>query len=144
MCRVVDGSPGEGEACGIAVRTPPGRERHLVGCGRLRCTVRSRRSDQPEVRSHRHPPSEEDAGRSGFRSDRRRVTYPGRDMKETHAGMGVTAGEFDALVAELVASLAHPDVPKEAQAEPLGLLAPIWTEIEETEPPPTDKPPPAT
>lgn len=29
-------------------------------------------------------------------------TYTGRDMKETHAGMGVTAGEFDALVADLV------------------------------------------
>jgi hemoglobin len=25
-------------------------------------------------------------------------TYSGRDMKETHKGMGVTTGEFDALV----------------------------------------------
>ena len=30
------------------------------------------------------------------------VTYSGRGMRQTHDGMGVTAGEFDALVADLV------------------------------------------
>ena len=33
------------------------------------------------------------------------VTYTGRGMRETHDGMGVTAGEFDALVGDLVATL---------------------------------------
>ena len=32
-------------------------------------------------------------------------TYSGRDMRTTHDGMQVTAGEFDALVADLVATL---------------------------------------
>jgi hemoglobin len=31
-------------------------------------------------------------------------TYTGRGMKETHDAMGVTAGEFDALVEDLVAT----------------------------------------
>src|ERR687883_670543 len=39
-------------------------------------------------------------------------TYSGRDMKETHAGMGVTAGEFGALVEDLVATLDQFDVPQ--------------------------------
>src|SRR6266487_3928255 len=61
----------------------------------------------------------------------RPATYSGRDMKETHAGMGVTAGEFDALVEDLVASLDHLAVPKEDQGELLGLLAPMRGEIVE-------------
>src|SRR5438132_20904 len=32
-------------------------------------------------------------------------TYTGRSMKDAHAGMGVTSGEFDALVGDLVATL---------------------------------------
>src|SRR6266550_5480792 len=32
-------------------------------------------------------------------------TYRGRDMKDTHAGMGVTTGEFEALVGNLVGTL---------------------------------------
>src|SRR5438034_11427848 len=32
-------------------------------------------------------------------------SYSGRSMREAHAGMGVTSGEFDALVADLVATL---------------------------------------
>jgi hemoglobin len=38
-------------------------------------------------------------------------TYSGKDMRETHAGMGVTAGEFDALVEDLVATLDGFEVP---------------------------------
>ena len=72
------------------------------------------------------------------------ATYSGRDMKETHAGMGVTAGEFDALVADLVASLEHFDVPKEDQGELLGLLAPMRGDIVEIESPETGKPLPET
>ena len=59
------------------------------------------------------------------------ATYSGRDMKETHAGMGVTAGEFDALVEDLVASLDHLAVPKEDQGEALELLAPMRGQIVE-------------
>jgi hemoglobin len=65
-------------------------------------------------------------------------------MKETHAGMGVTAGEFDALVADLVASLDHFDVPKEDQGELIGLLAPMRSDIVEIESPETGKPLPET
>ena len=33
------------------------------------------------------------------------ATYKGRSMPETHRGMGVTAGEFEALVEDLIATL---------------------------------------
>jgi hemoglobin len=72
------------------------------------------------------------------------ATYTGRDMKETHAGMGVTAGEFDALVEDLVAALDHLAVPKEDQGELLGLLAPMRGEIVEIESPETGQPLPDT
>jgi len=70
--------------------------------------------------------------------------YSGRDMQETHAGMGVTAGEFDALVEDLIASLDHLDVPKDNQGELLGLLAPMRGEIVEIESPETGRPLPET
>jgi hemoglobin len=60
-------------------------------------------------------------------------TYSGRSMKETHDGMGVTAGEFDALVGSLVATLNRFDVPKAEQDELLGLLGPMRGEIVEVE-----------
>jgi hemoglobin len=60
-------------------------------------------------------------------------TYIGRDMKETHTGMGVTAGEFDALVEDLVATLDELGVPKPDQDELLGLLAPMRSDIVEIE-----------
>jgi hemoglobin len=60
-------------------------------------------------------------------------TYTGRDMKETHTGMGVTAGEFNALVENLVASLDNFGVPKPDQGELLGLLAPMKGDIVETD-----------
>ncbi|MGH2591826.1 MAG: group I truncated hemoglobin, partial [Actinomycetota bacterium] len=50
------------------------------------------------------------------------AAYEGRDMKETHRGMGVTAGEFDSLVEDLVATLDQFDVPKAEQEELPGLL----------------------
>ena len=70
-------------------------------------------------------------------------TYAGRDMKHTHDGMGVTAGEFDALVANLVATLAEFSVPKAEQDELLGLLAPMREDIVEIESPETGTPLPA-
>lgn len=60
-------------------------------------------------------------------------TYTGRSMRETHDGMGVTAGEFDALVEDLVATLDEFGVPEADQEELLGLLAPMRGEIVEVE-----------
>jgi hemoglobin len=57
-------------------------------------------------------------------------------MKDTHRGMAVTAGEFDALVEDLVATL----VPKTEQDELLGLLGPMRGEIVEVESPETGTP----
>ena len=71
-------------------------------------------------------------------------TYTGRDMRETHDGMEVTAGEFDALVEDLVATLAEFDVPRAEQEELLGLLGPMRAEIVEVESPETGTPLPDT
>jgi hemoglobin len=67
-------------------------------------------------------------------------TYAGRDMRETHDGMGVTAGEFDALVEDLVATLDEFGVPKAEQDELLGLLGPLRSDIVEIESPETGTP----
>jgi len=66
--------------------------------------------------------------------------YTGRAMRDTHDGMGVTAGEFDALVEDLVATLDEFDVPKAEQEELLGLLGPMRGEIVEVESPETGTP----
>ena len=70
--------------------------------------------------------------------------YAGRSMRETHDGMGVTAGEFDALVGDLVVTLDGLDVPEAEQDELLGLLAPMREEIVEVESPETGTPLPDT
>ncbi|MGH3034270.1 MAG: group I truncated hemoglobin [Gaiellaceae bacterium] len=67
-------------------------------------------------------------------------TYTGRDMKETHAGMGVTAGEFDALVEDLTATLDEFSVPSAEQVELLAVLAPLRDDIVEVESPETGVP----
>ena len=67
-------------------------------------------------------------------------TYTGRGMRETHDGMEVTAGEFDALVEDLVATLDEFDVPKAEQDELLGLLGPMRDDIVEVESPETGTP----
>jgi hemoglobin len=71
-------------------------------------------------------------------------TYTGRDMKETHAGMGVTKGEFESLVEDLVATLDGFEVPKPEQQELLGLLAPMQGDIVEVDSPETGAPLPET
>jgi hemoglobin len=71
-------------------------------------------------------------------------TYSGRDMKDTHNGMAVTAGEFDALVADLVSTLDQFDVPKAEQGELLGLLGPLRGDIVEIESSETGTPLPDT
>ena len=60
-------------------------------------------------------------------------TYAGRSMSETHRGMGVTAGEFDALVEDLVATLNQFGVPQAEQSELLGILGPLRGDIVEVE-----------
>ena len=67
-------------------------------------------------------------------------TYSGRAMRETHDGMEVTAGEFDALVEDLVGTLDEFDVPKAEQEELLGLLGPMRDDIVEVESPETGTP----
>ena len=59
--------------------------------------------------------------------------YGGRDMRETHDGMSVSAGEFDALVDDLVATLDQFSVSKPAQDELLGLLGTMRSDIVEVE-----------
>jgi hemoglobin len=71
-------------------------------------------------------------------------TYSGRDMTETHKGMGVTAGEFDALVEDLVSTLDRFSVPAAEQTELLGLLGPMKPDIVEIDSPETGAPLPAT
>ena len=61
------------------------------------------------------------------------ATYAGRTMKETHEGMGVTAGEFDALVGNLVATLDRFSVPAAEQQELLGVLGSLRGDIVEAE-----------
>jgi hemoglobin len=51
-------------------------------------------------------------------------TYTGRSMLETHAGMKVTAGEFDVVMQHLDAALDELNVPKTERDELVGLLRP--------------------
>jgi hemoglobin len=64
-------------------------------------------------------------------------TYSGRDMAETHKGMGVTSGEFDARVEDLVSTLDRFSVPAAEQGELLGLLGPMKPDIVEIDSPET-------
>ena len=77
-------------------------------------------------------------------------TYTGRSMKDAHAGMKVTSGEFDALVQDLVATLNHFKVGKPEQDEVLAVLGPLKSDIVEVDSsqvrtplPPTYEPAPA-
>ncbi len=60
-------------------------------------------------------------------------TYTGRDMRQAHTDMAVTAAEFDAQVEILAASLNHFNVPQAEQDELLALLAPMRDDIVEVE-----------
>jgi len=73
-----------------------------------------------------------------------KVKYSGRGMRETHLGMQVTAGEFDALVEDLVATLNKFAVPDVSQAQLLGILGPLRGDIVEVESPATGTPLPDT
>jgi hemoglobin len=67
-------------------------------------------------------------------------TYTGRSMRETHDGMNVTAGEFDAFIQDLEGVLDEFKVPKTEQGELRGLLLPMRDEIVEVESPETGTP----
>jgi len=58
-------------------------------------------------------------------------TYSGRSMKATHAGMGVSSSDFDALVGDLVATLNKFKVPEREKSELLGALGPMKGDIVE-------------
>ena len=57
--------------------------------------------------------------------------YTGENMKKSHTNMGVTEGEFNALVEDLVATLDKFKVPKAEKDELLGILGPLKDEIVE-------------
>lgn len=61
-------------------------------------------------------------------------TYTGRSMRETHAGMKITAGVFDVVMQHLLAVLDELHVPKAEQDELVGLLQPMRDDIVEVEP----------
>jgi hemoglobin len=57
--------------------------------------------------------------------------YTGRDMKTTHAGMGIDGPAFDALVEDLVKALDKFAVPEQEKGELLGVLGPMKSDIVE-------------
>lgn len=60
-------------------------------------------------------------------------TYTGRTMKEAHRDMGVTEGEFNALVEDLVAALNQFNVPAPEQTELLTALGSMKGDIVEVQ-----------
>jgi hemoglobin len=60
-------------------------------------------------------------------------TYTGRSMTEAHTNMGVTNGEFQAFVEDVVAVLDGFKVGKAEQDELLNILAPLQGEIVEVD-----------
>lgn len=58
-------------------------------------------------------------------------TYTGRDMKTTHAGMGIDKADFGALVEDLVAALDKLKVGEQEKNELLGALGPMQQDIVE-------------
>ena len=55
--------------------------------------------------------------------------YTGKDMKTAHAGMGISSGDFDALVGNLVAALDKAGVKPENKNALLGALGPMKGDI---------------
>ena len=57
--------------------------------------------------------------------------YSGRDMKTTHAGMGIDEPAFNALVEDLVKALDKFAVPEQEKSELLAVLGPMKADIVE-------------
>jgi hemoglobin len=60
-------------------------------------------------------------------------TYTGRDMTEAHRNMGVTSGEWDAFMEDVVAVLDELGIEKANKDELLKLLEPLRGEIVEVD-----------
>ena len=59
------------------------------------------------------------------------VKYKGKNMKNAHKNMGVTDGEFNALVEDLVKTLDEFKVPEREKGELLAALGPLKKDIVE-------------
>jgi len=57
--------------------------------------------------------------------------YIGRDMKTSHAGLGITQGDWDTMAKHLVASLDKFKVPEREKKEVLDALTPLQADIVE-------------
>ena len=57
--------------------------------------------------------------------------YTGKDMKSAHIGMGISGGDFNALVEDLVGALDKFKVPQHEKDQLLGALAPMKADIVE-------------
>lgn len=55
--------------------------------------------------------------------------YTGRDMAESHAGLGITEADFNALVEDLVDAMEARGIPRAAQNRLLARLAPMHGDI---------------
>jgi hemoglobin len=88
-----------------------------------RINAKFARTDIPRLRSMLIDQVSEATGGPG--------KYSGRDMKTAHTDMGVTTGEFNALVEDLVATLTKFGVGKREQDELLGILGPLKSDIVE-------------
>jgi hemoglobin len=71
-------------------------------------------------------------------------TYTGLSMKKSHTNMGVTSGEWDAFMEDLVATLDEFNVGKAEQEELLSGLTPMRADIVEVESSAVGTPLPAT
>jgi hemoglobin len=69
--------------------------------------------------------------------------YTGMSMTQTHKNMGVTEGEFNALVEDLVKALDKFNVPEKEKNELLGILGPLKSQIVEVNSSDTGTPLPA-
>jgi len=58
-------------------------------------------------------------------------TYTGRDMVESHRGLAITRGNFNALVEDLQTAMNRRGIPFRAQNQLLAKLAPMHREIVE-------------
>jgi len=55
--------------------------------------------------------------------------YPGRTMKKAHSGLGISKGDYNALVEVLRTAMDKNNVPNRAQNKLLARLAPMYREI---------------
>src|SRR5262249_37670795 len=67
------------------------------------------------------------------------LKYTGRDMKSSHAGMGITDAEFDALAGHLIAPLKKYKRPRTAIEERVGAVAATRKEVVEAKSTPAAK-----